>query len=117
MEPGSVLAKFLLGGGLVCLFALISEVARPKRFAGLFSCAPSVLLAGLAVTLLSQGSTSARLTAEGAIAGAFGLITSCLIAVPSIRRFKAGLGSVLILLLWSGITLSAYLLLAQGVSW
>src|ERR1051326_9122188 len=70
MELVSYAAKCVLGGSLVCLFALIAEVCQPKRFAGLFSAAPSVLLAGLAVTLLSQGSATARLTAEGAVVGA-----------------------------------------------
>lgn len=117
MEPGSLLAKFALGGGFVCLFALIGEVCQPKRFAGLFSCAPSVLLAGLMVTLLSQSSVIAHLTAEGAVAGALGMVAYCLMAVPAIRRFKALLGSMLSLLLWGGIALGVYALLAQVVGW
>lgn len=63
MELISYIAKFALGGGLVCLFAVIAEVCQPKRFAGIFSAAPSALLAGLAATLISQSSTIAVLTA------------------------------------------------------
>jgi hypothetical protein len=117
MDLGSYLAKFLLGGGLVCLFALIGEICQPKRFAGIFSGAPSVLLAGLGVTLLSQNKMIAILTAEGAMAGAFGMIAYCLVAAPAIRHLKAFPGSVVSLLLWSGIALGAYALLAQVVGW
>lgn len=117
MELWSYLVKFVLGGTLVCGFALLSEVAQPKRFAGLFAAAPSVLLAGLVVTLLSQSVSHAILTAQGATAGAVGLVTYCLVVTPAIRRFKALLGSVLSLLLWFGGALGAYLLLGKVVGW
>ncbi len=117
MEWWSYVAKFVLGGVLVCLFALIAEVCQPKRFAGIFSAAPSVLLAGLAVTLLSQSSSAAQLTAEGAVVGALGMVAYCLVAIPSTKRFKALGGSALSLLAWFGITFSLYALLAQGVGW
>lgn len=117
MELGSYIAKFFLGGGLVCLFALIAEVCQPKRFAGIFGAAPSVLLAGLAVTLLSQSVTRAMLTAEGAVAGALGIIAYCLVATTAIRRLKALRGSAVSLFLWFGVSLGAYALLAQVVGW
>src|SRR5690349_12283053 len=88
MELVSYLAKFLVGGALVCLFALISEISQPKRFAGLFSSAPSVLTAGLAVTLLGQGAAHAQLIAEGAVAGSVGMVAYCLVATPAIRKLK-----------------------------
>ena len=40
--------KGLVGGTLVLAFALLSQSLDPKRFAGLFSAAPAVALAGLA---------------------------------------------------------------------
>lgn len=52
------IARFVAGGLLVCLFSLISQVCEPKQFAGLFSAAPSVLLAGLVLTLFIKGATS-----------------------------------------------------------
>jgi hypothetical protein len=117
MEWWSYVAKFVLGGGLVCLFALIAEVCQPKRFAGIFSAAPSVLLSGLAVTLLVQGSSIAVLTAEGATVGALGMVAYCLGAVPATRHFKALGGAALGLLAWFGVTFGFYALLAQGVGW
>jgi len=94
------IARFVAGGLLVCLFALISQVCEPKQFAGLFSAAPSVLLAGLALTLVLRGTPAAVLTAQGAIAGAVGMVGYCLLASRFLRRFPVLPGSVMALLAW-----------------
>jgi hypothetical protein len=39
-----LLWRFLLGGTLVSLFALIGDVVRPKRVAGIFAGAPPLAL-------------------------------------------------------------------------
>src|ERR1700744_3210483 len=41
------LVRFLVGGIVVSAFAVISDVLRPKSFAGLFCAAPSLALATL----------------------------------------------------------------------
>jgi hypothetical protein len=107
--------RFIAGGALVCVFALVSEVWQPKRFAGTFSAAPSVLLTGLAITLLSQGAAASQLTAEGAIAGAFGMVAYCLCATPAIRRLKPLLGSGLMLPVWFVVALGVYAVITRGV--
>jgi Protein of unknown function (DUF3147) len=113
----SFAAKFLAGGTLVCLFALISQVCQPKQFAGIFAAAPSVLLAGLAITLVAQGTQHAMLTAQGAIAGAVGMIVYCLLATPAIQRYQALKGSGLALLGWVLVSGGAYVLLRAGLGW
>lgn len=45
------------------------------------------------------------------------MIAYCLAAIPAIRRYKALLGPFISLLLWFGITLGSYVLLAQVVGW
>ena len=40
-----LLLRFLIGGLVVSVFALVGDLFRPKSFAGLFSAAPSVALA------------------------------------------------------------------------
>ena len=57
--------KFLAAGIVVLLFAVVSESFQPKRFAGLFSAAPSILLASLIVTVLLKGTASASLLVSG----------------------------------------------------
>ena len=50
-----ILARFIIGGMIVSAFAIIGDVLKPKSFAGLFGAAPSVALATLAITAVSDG--------------------------------------------------------------
>ena len=54
-----ILARFIIGGAIVSAFAIIGDVLKPKSFAGLFGAAPSVALATLAMTVVSDGSSYA----------------------------------------------------------
>jgi hypothetical protein len=65
-----VVFRFLIGGGVVSLFAVIGDVLKPKSFAGLFGAAPSVALATLALTIATDGKTYAALEARSMIVGA-----------------------------------------------
>ena len=112
-----LIARFLVGGALVCVFALVSQVCAPKRFAGLFSSAPSVLTAGLAVTLIAETTQKAALTAGGAATGAVGLIAYCLAATPAIRRFKALRGSVMVVALWLVVAVVVWAIVTKAVQW
>jgi hypothetical protein len=111
------IARFIIGGLLVCAFALLSEICKPKQFAGIFSAAPSVLLAGLIVTLITKGASHATLTAEGAIAGAVGMIFFCIVATPAIKRHKAMIGSLLSLVCWFIVSFVTFVLLSIAMGW
>ena len=65
-----IIYRFVVGGLIVSIFAVIADVLRPKDFAGLFGAAPSVALATLGLTLVSQGKPYAALEARSMIAGA-----------------------------------------------
>ncbi len=114
MEVVYYLGKFLAGGIVVVFFAIVSETFQPKRFAGIFSAAPSVLLASLIVTILLKGTTPASLSASGAVAGAAGLVAYALAASWAVNRWKAIAGSVIALIPWAVASLAAYLLLMEG---
>jgi len=47
---GELLVRFLVGGALVSVFALLGDLFEPKSFSGLFGAAPSVAIATLALT-------------------------------------------------------------------
>ena len=64
------IVRFFIGGSVVSLFALISDLFQPKRFAGLFGAAPSVALATLALTAASRGKSYASLEARSMAVGA-----------------------------------------------
>jgi hypothetical protein len=69
-----LLWRFLLGGALVSLFALIGDVLRPKRLAGIFGGAPSVALATLALTAYTSGPALASLEARSMILSGLGFV-------------------------------------------
>jgi hypothetical protein len=83
------------------LFAVLSEGLEPKRFAGLFSAAPAVAIAGLAIVLLDKGSHDAHQNALGMLAGSAGMIAYACAAVPLLRRLPADRAAVAALVAWS----------------
>lgn len=65
-----LVVRFLAGGTIVSLFALLADVLKPKGFAGLFGAAPSVALATLTLTIATHGKLYAAIEARSMIAGA-----------------------------------------------
>jgi hypothetical protein len=105
--------RFLLGGTIVSVFALIGDVVRPKRFAGLFGGAPSVALATLALTISQSGAATASLEARSMILGGFGFVVyacACqrLLASGRWPAFRIAIGALLI---WGLATFAAAALL------
>ena len=83
-----LLLRFLAGGMFVSAFAILGDVLKPKRFAGLFGAAPSVALATLVLTISSKGKLYAAIEGHSMIAGAFAfLIYSCCVGY-CMMRFK-----------------------------
>ena len=69
-----VVVRFVAGGVIVSVFALIGDLLSPKSFAGLLGAAPSVALATLGLTLMRDGRAYATLECRSMIAGAVGLL-------------------------------------------
>ncbi len=108
-----LLWRFLLGGAMVSLFALIGDVLRPKRFAGIFGGAPSVALATLALTAHKSGVTIASLEARSMILSSLGFVLYVLIAerVLATARWSPLWVSLGALPVWGLAALAAGLLL------
>jgi uncharacterized membrane protein (GlpM family) len=81
----TIVVKALAGGALVVVFALISEAATPKRFAGLFAAAPAVALAGLTITVLTKGAHDARDSSTTMMAGATAMAVYATVVVALLR--------------------------------
>jgi uncharacterized membrane protein (GlpM family) len=108
MHEVFILAVKGLGGGcLVVLFALLSEALEPKRFAGLFSAAPAVALAGLTVLLVDKGHPDAHQSAVGMVAGSAGMIAYAACAIPLLRRMRASRAALASLASWFLVALVA----------
>jgi hypothetical protein len=50
-----ILIRFIVGGAIVSAFAVLSDLFKPKSFAGIFGAAPSVALATIALTVAKEG--------------------------------------------------------------
>ena len=66
--------RFLLGGLIVSMFAIVADVLRPRGFAGLFGAAPSVALATITLTQLTDGKQYAAQEASSMIAGSLAFL-------------------------------------------
>jgi uncharacterized membrane protein (GlpM family) len=97
-----LMVRFLLGGLIVSIFAMVGDVLRPKSFAGLFGAAPSVALATLALTLLTEGKQYAALEARSMIAGAFAFLVYALacVYIMAKKHGRAAPTTLLMLSVW-----------------
>ena len=68
-----ILIRLMVGGLVVSMFAWIGDMLKPKSFAGLFGGAPSVALATLALTAMTDGRTYASIEARSMLLGAIAL--------------------------------------------
>jgi uncharacterized membrane protein (GlpM family) len=100
--------KALAGGLFVLAFAALSKGLKPERFAGVFSAAPSVALASLAVTLAFTGPKDLAAIGSGMAVGAVAFVVYCLVAPSLTRRFGARKGSAGALLIWAAIAAAGY---------
>ena len=65
-----ILLRFVIGGVVVSLFAILGDLFRPKSFAGLFGAAPSIALATLGLTIARNGKAYAATEARSMVLGA-----------------------------------------------
>jgi len=110
-----LLGRFLLGGLIVSLFAVISDGLRPKGFAGLFGAAPSVALATLTLTLLTDGKQYAALEARSMVAGALAFLAYALACVYLLakKHFRAAPTTVAMLFVWGIFAFGGWALLSK----
>ncbi|MBV8950722.1 MAG: DUF3147 family protein [Actinobacteria bacterium] len=103
-----LIVKAVNGGLFVVAFALVAEGLKPKRFAGLFSAAPSVAIANLLVTVLDKGPRDGKLNSIGMIAGACAMVIACAAGIAAVRRLGAVRGSSAVAAIWLVVALASY---------
>jgi uncharacterized membrane protein (GlpM family) len=84
----SFLLRFLIGGLVVCAFASLADILKPKTFAGIFGAAPSVALATLALTVSQNGKAFATEEARAMLAAAAAFATYALACLQLIARWR-----------------------------
>jgi hypothetical protein len=85
---GELIARFLIGGVIVSLFAALAEIFRPKSFAGLFGAAPSIALATLGITIARHGNAYAAIQARSMALGAAAFFFYAALASWLLMRYK-----------------------------
>src|SRR5437763_7934571 len=113
MTISSVLLKTVVGGLAVVAFSLVGHAGHPKRFAGMFSAAPSVAVASLAITAVLKGAAGAVPYARGMLIGSAGMLAYCLVSLYLIQRLHALVGSILAWLAWLLVAGGLYLVLGS----
>lgn len=69
-----MLWRFSAGGALVSAFALVADVIRPRRFAGLFAAALSIAIATLALTASTSGADVAAIETRSMMVSSFAFV-------------------------------------------
>lgn len=103
--------KALNGGAMVVVFSLVAEVLKPKRFAGLFSAAPSVAIANLTVTGLVDGKPHMLANTSGMVVGAVAMGLACAAGIWLVPHLKTGKASVGIVVVWALVAIAGWQLL------
>jgi hypothetical protein len=80
--------RFAVGGLLVCVFAAMGDVLRPKSFAGIFGAAPSVALATLSLAIATKGKSYASVETRSMIIGAFALLVYSCVCVRLMGKYR-----------------------------
>jgi uncharacterized membrane protein (GlpM family) len=83
---GELALRFVLGGLIVCVFAAVSEVVKPKTFAGLFGAAPSVALATLGIAHRTKGAEYVGIEARSMLIGAAALLVYSATCIATTRK-------------------------------
>jgi hypothetical protein len=110
-----IVFRFVVGGLVVSLFAAFGDLLKPKSFAGLFAAAPSVALATLGLTMLTNGPLYAATESRSMIARAVALFLYAFVTLHLIMRYRlhAGLASISALPGWLICALGAWFLVLQ----
>src|SRR5581483_773426 len=108
-----LIIRFLVGGVVVSFFAILGDVLYPKGFAGLFSAAPSVALATLALTIYKDGKFYAAQEGKTMLLGCAGFLVYALLVRFVLRRYtpSAYLTSMALVPVWFAVTLGSWIIL------
>ena len=105
-----LLIRFIVGGTVVCLFAAFSDAVKPKSFAGLFAAAPSVAVATLGLTIMTEGKLFVAAEARSMIFGAISVFLYAAATTRLMTKYKvsAAPAAILALAVWMTCAMGAW---------
>lgn len=94
--------RFIIGGVVVSVFSVISDMLRPRTFSGLFGAAPTIALATLSIVYFTKSASKVATEGRSMLAGAVGLLVYALITRFLIKnqRLKALPAAIVAYLGW-----------------
>lgn len=106
--------RFLIGGAVVSVFAIMGDILRPRSFAGLFAAAPSIALATVGLTIHKNGSLYASHEAQSMMMGAAAFLVYAALVSSVLHRCRRSTLATTILLMpvWAGVSLGLLALFA-----
>src|SRR5205823_12710136 len=94
-------------------FWMFSHSGHPICRAGLFSSAPSVAVASLAIASFVNGADGTVASARGMLVGSAGMLVYGVVSLYLIQRLHALIGSILAWLAWLVVEGGLYLVLGR----
>ena len=113
-----LVVRFLVGGAIVSVFAVLGDVVRPKTLSGVFGAAPSVALATLALAYAKHGGGYAAVEARSMLVGAlaFGVYAAACVGVARQPGLPVWVGAAAAWAAWLAVALGGRAaLVASGV--
>ncbi len=96
--------RFLIGGAVVSMFAVVGDLIKPESLGGIFAAAPTIALATLAMTMHQHGAGYVAVEARSMIGGAaaFLVYASAVSFVLMRYRTRALATSAALMVVWFG---------------
>jgi hypothetical protein len=97
-----LLVRFLIGGVVVSLFAVLGDLVKPESLGGVFAAAPTIALATLVLTFHKHGAGYVAVEGRSMVGGSFAFFVyaSAVSFVLMRYRTKAMTTAMLLLPVW-----------------
>jgi hypothetical protein len=110
-----IILRFVIGGIVVSVFALLGDILRPKSFAGLFGAAPSIALATIGITISHDGKMYAAMEARSMMLGALAFFIYATAVSWILMRYKpaAVVATFVLMPVWLATSLGLWFLFGR----
>jgi hypothetical protein len=101
-EVMDMMLRFLVGGMVVSVFAILGDVVKPESLGGVFAAAPTIALATLMLAMHKHGGVYVATEARSMVAGAIAFFAyACVVSFALMRwRAKALATAIALLPVW-----------------
>jgi uncharacterized membrane protein (GlpM family) len=83
-----LLVRFLIGGAVVIVFAVIGDVLKPKSLGGIFAAAPTIALATVCLSAHQHGTAYVSIEARSMISGAVAFFVYACVVSFLLMRYR-----------------------------